>query len=80
MELRQRKKNRLEGYDYGRPGCYFITVCTNGREHFFWDETSAYCVGADIIRPYKDNPHHCGSNETHCFPKSRVPHLAEGIP
>lgn len=51
MELRQRKKNRLAGYDYGQPGCYFITICTNGREHFFWDGTPTHRVGADIIRP-----------------------------
>lgn len=31
MELRQRKSNRLEGYDYGRPGYYFITVCIKDR-------------------------------------------------
>ncbi|MBK8393018.1 MAG: transposase [Saprospiraceae bacterium] len=26
---------RLEGYDYGRNGAYFITICTNNRQHFF---------------------------------------------
>ena len=26
MELRQRKKMRLQGYDYGRAGYYFITL------------------------------------------------------
>ena len=35
MELRQRKKNRLEGYDYGRAGCYFITVCAGKRAELF---------------------------------------------
>lgn len=45
----QRKRNRLEGFDYSTGGAYFITVCTAGKEQIFWNT-----VGADIIRP--DNP------------------------
>src|SRR5690554_2732210 len=26
---------RLQGWDYGRAGLYFITICTKDREHFF---------------------------------------------
>jgi putative transposase len=26
---------RLAGYDYGQNGAYFITICTQGRVHFF---------------------------------------------
>lgn len=26
---------RLKGYDYALPGCYFVTICTKNREHFF---------------------------------------------
>ncbi|MBI1227001.1 MAG: hypothetical protein GC192_17350 [Bacteroidetes bacterium] len=26
---------RLKGYDYGQMGAYFITICTQGRVHFF---------------------------------------------
>ena len=44
MELRQRKKNRLEGYDYGRAGYYFVTICTKNREHFF-----GMIVGGDVL-------------------------------
>ena len=44
MELRQRKKNRLQGYDYGRAGCYFVTICTKNREHFFGE-----IVGGDVL-------------------------------
>jgi REP element-mobilizing transposase RayT len=34
---RGRRKNslRLRGYDYSQGGGYFITVCTDGREHLF---------------------------------------------
>ena len=27
--------NRLQGYDYGSTGCYFVTICTKNREHYF---------------------------------------------
>lgn len=48
---RTRKRNRLDGYDYGRAGYYFITICANQRVEFFWESAAAPCVGADIIRP-----------------------------
>ena len=48
----KRKQNRLQGYDYGRPGYYFITVCAGKRAEFFWEASSMRCVGADIIRPF----------------------------
>lgn len=51
MELRQRKKNRLQGYDYGRPGCYFITICANERAELFWDMVAENSVGAACGRP-----------------------------
>jgi len=31
-KLPERKKNRLEGYDYSQNGAYFITICTYGKE------------------------------------------------
>jgi len=27
--------NRLRGYDYGSNGCYYVTICTKNREHYF---------------------------------------------
>lgn len=30
--LKQRKPNRLKGYDYSQNGAYFITICTQGRQ------------------------------------------------
>jgi len=27
--------NRLPGYDYGSNGCYYVTICTKNREHYF---------------------------------------------
>ena len=31
-ELPKRKQNRLNNYDYGQNGCYFVTVCTKDRK------------------------------------------------
>ena len=31
----ERKSPRLQGYDYSRPGAYFITACTKNREFLF---------------------------------------------
>ena len=51
----KRKQNRLRGYDYGRAGYYFITVCANQRAELFWEASSMRSVGADIIRPFSPN-------------------------
>lgn len=42
----QRKKNRLENYDYSSCGAYFLTICTSNRRNYFWNS-----VGAIIDRP-----------------------------
>lgn len=31
----ERKNMRSKHFDYQKPGYYFITICTNGRQHFF---------------------------------------------
>ena len=31
-KFKSRKKNRLENYDYGQSGAYFITICTKDRK------------------------------------------------
>jgi putative transposase len=31
----RRKSIRLEGYDYSKPGGYFVTICTRSKEDFF---------------------------------------------
>jgi len=34
---KNRKLNRLSGFDYSFPGHYFITICTQGRIPIFGD-------------------------------------------
>ena len=46
----QRKKNRLDSYDYSSCGAYFITVCTAERRNLFWISRPKI-VGATIGRP-----------------------------
>ncbi|MCR5577235.1 MAG: transposase [Oscillospiraceae bacterium] len=45
MELPQRKRTRLPGYDYSLPGAYFVTVCTHERKCVL----SEIAVGADAF-------------------------------
>ncbi len=33
--MKERKRNRLEGYDYGKDNLYFVTSCARDRIHFF---------------------------------------------
>lgn len=39
MAYQKHKQHRLPGYDYAQPGAYFITICTQDREHFFGSVT-----------------------------------------
>ena len=39
MEQKNRKRNRLENYDYGQEGCYFVTLCTQNRLRLFQMES-----------------------------------------
>lgn len=32
--MRERKRNRLKGYNYSTPGIYFLTICCQNREHW----------------------------------------------
>ena len=33
--MKYRKPQRLQLFDYSLPGWYYVTICTNDREHFF---------------------------------------------
>ncbi len=52
MDLPKRKHNRLENYDYGQQGCYFVTLCTHKRQHLFKIDS----VGNDLcVVPHLQN-------------------------
>ena len=44
--LPKRKTNRLREFDYSSVGAYFITICTQERRNYFWNN-----VGATSGRP-----------------------------
>ncbi len=56
-ETPKRKPTRLKNFDYSYPGAYFVTICTDKRENFFWDDAfdvkafSWRSVGANCVRP-----------------------------
>jgi REP element-mobilizing transposase RayT len=33
--MRERKRQRMEGYDYSTPGAYFVTICVHDRHNVF---------------------------------------------
>ncbi len=41
MDTQSRKPNRLESFDYGEVGCYFVTLCTQRRQALFQMEKPA---------------------------------------
>ncbi|WMJ22852.1 transposase [Paludicola sp. MB14-C6] len=47
MELRQRKSNRLKGYDYSQNGAYFVTICIKNR----YEMLSDICRGWALLSP-----------------------------
>lgn len=42
--LKERKKNRLKGFDYTSDRLYFVTSCTQDRNHFFGEITNQQMV------------------------------------
>ena len=51
MELPNRKKNRLDGFDYSNGGCYFITICVKCRKHILSNIT----VGTPVPTMHSQN-------------------------
>ena len=53
--LPKRKPNRLTGYDYSRPGCYFVTFCVVDRLPLLREDPSlrrgAHCAPASVFPP-----------------------------
>ena len=45
MSLPQRKRMRLNGYDYSSSGCYFVTICTHNGLLLFGDGENLSLLG-----------------------------------
>ena len=54
--------NRLQGYDYGANGCYYVTICTKNRMHYFGeivdDEMKLSPIGDIAEKFWIDIPNH----------------------
>ncbi len=44
MDLSNRKRIRLEGYDYSQNGAYFVTICTHNREMLFGKIANSFII------------------------------------
>jgi len=72
---------RLPGYDYTRAGLYFITICTQNREHYFGEvvdgkmHLSNVGVLADVL--WHEIKNHAKNVELHAF--TVMPNHIHGI-
>jgi putative transposase len=69
--MRERKHNRLDGFDYASAGFYFVTVCTKNRENVFgaikngtMEENAS---GRIVRRCWSDLPRHYPHCRLHEF-------------
>jgi len=49
--VKNRKLNRLTGFDYSQEGAYFITICTYEKKYLFGRITTTAAVGANGRSP-----------------------------
>ncbi len=57
-DIHHRRSIRLKGYDYSQPGLYFITICTQNREHLFGKITDGEIVLNDAGKMIEKMPNH----------------------
>lgn len=59
---RERKLNRLKGYDYSQDGFYFVTICVQDRKCFFGDvkngQMELSIVGKEAEKCWLEIPNH----------------------
>lgn len=58
MVLPQRKKLRLEKYDYSSPGAYFVTISTYNRQKIFWTDNELNELGRIVEESILDIHNH----------------------
>ena len=61
-QIHHRRSIRLKGYDYGQPGAYFVTICTQGHVCLFGDVVDGEMVlnpfGHVVATYWTRIPHH----------------------
>src|SRR5215211_564252 len=53
-QIHHRRSIRLKGYDYTRPGAYFITICTYQRIHIFGEIVNGEMILNDTGKIARD--------------------------
>lgn len=78
---KNRKRNRLENFDYSQNGMYFVTICTKNREDFFGEIKNGRMIlnkaGEIAENVWKELPKHYENIEIDCF--SIMPNHIHGI-
>ena len=79
MERPVRKHPRLKSYDYGQNGCYFVTICTQGRKHLLGriDVCRAGCPQPAAQALPQMRLTHIGAPVTHYI--ERIPQAYPGV-
>jgi len=71
MRHLKRRSIRLKGYDYSRPGAYYITLCTNGREPLFGEIKNGEMIlndlGKTVAKCWNEIPAHFLNVTTDAF-------------
>ena len=66
-----RKRNRLQNYDYSTPGYYFVTICTKGMLEYFGrvqnNEMELNDKGRIVQKCWLDLPNHYKNCKLHAF-------------
>ncbi len=80
-EIHRRQSIRLKGYEYSRPGTYFVTICARNRQCLFGNISDGQMVlndaGRIIERVWKDLPTRFPSVELDAF--GVMPNHVHGI-
>jgi REP element-mobilizing transposase RayT len=71
LQKHHRRSIRLKDYDYARPGAYFVTICTRGRECLFGEivngEMCLNIAGEAVVACLQNLPRHFSNVELVAF-------------
>ena len=60
--MKKRKSHRLQGFDYSQNGCYYITICTKNKKHYFGfvenEKMHLNCIGEIANKFWREIPNH----------------------
>jgi len=54
---------RLQTWNYGNSGAYFITICTKNRIHYFGEIVETDCNPSDAVKERKNSGSNCNPSK-----------------